>query len=61
MAILDTLALHGIIKKEAITELSARLNEGASVEDVLTKAGVTKDNILKGRGFYYNLPTRDLK
>ncbi|KKT30157.1 MAG: Type IV pilus assembly protein PilB, partial [Candidatus Nomurabacteria bacterium GW2011_GWD1_44_10] len=61
MAILDTLALHGIIKKEAIPELSARLNEGASVEDVLTKAGVTKEDILKGRGFYYNLPTRDLK
>ncbi len=61
MAILDTFALHGIIKKEQIQALSKILNEGAKIEDVLTKAGVTKENILKGRGFYYNLPTRDLK
>ena len=57
MAILDTFALHGIIKKEAIPELSKSLNEGAKIEDALTKAGVTKENILKGRGFYYNSPT----
>lgn len=61
MAILDTFALHGIIKKEDIPALSTSLNEGVTIEEVLTKAGVTKENILKGRGYYYNLPTRDLK
>ncbi len=61
MAILDTFALHGIIKKEDIPVLSKSLSDGISIEEVLTNAGVTKENILKGRGFYYNLPTRDLK
>ncbi|HAS84943.1 MAG TPA: hypothetical protein DCS23_02645 [Candidatus Yonathbacteria bacterium] len=61
MAILDTFAIHGIIKKEAIPELSKRLNDGASIDEVLEQTGVAKENILKGRGFYYNLPTRDLK
>ncbi|MBI5077830.1 MAG: type II/IV secretion system protein [Candidatus Yonathbacteria bacterium] len=61
MAILDTFALHGIIKKELIPALLKHLNEGASIDEVLAKAGVTKEDILKGRGFYYNLPTRDLK
>ena len=61
MAILDTFAIHGIIKKESIPDLSKRINEGALIDDVLAKAGVSKENILKGRGLYYNLPTRDLK
>lgn len=61
MAILDTFALHGIIKKELIPALSKNLTEGKTLDEVLASAGVTRDNILKGRGFYYNLPTRDLK
>lgn len=61
MAILDTFALHGIIKKEDVLSLSARLRDGVSVEDALLGAGITKENILRGRGLYYNLPTRDLK
>lgn len=61
MAILDTFALHGIIKKEVIPDLSSRLNGGESLEDVLVGAGVTKEDILRGRGLYYNLPTYDLK
>lgn len=61
MAILDTFALHGIIKKEDIPGILTRLQGGASIEDVLVGAGVTKENVLRGRGLYYNLPTRDLK
>ncbi|MGB2580345.1 MAG: hypothetical protein WBC83_01490, partial [Minisyncoccia bacterium] len=61
MSILDTFALHGLIKNELIPDISKRLEEGVSVEDALTSAGVTKEDILKGRGIYYNLPTRDLK
>lgn len=61
MAILDTFALHGIIKKEDVSSLSARLRDGVSVEQALLAVGVTKENILRGRGLYYNLPTRDLK
>ncbi|MDO8603895.1 MAG: GspE/PulE family protein [bacterium] len=61
MAILDTLALHGIIKKDAVPVLSKILDEGKPLEEVLINAGVSKGDILKGRGFYYNLPVRDLK
>ena len=40
MAILDTFAIHGIIKKESIPDLSKRINEGALMDDVLARAGV---------------------
>lgn len=61
MAILDTLALHGIIKKSDVSAFSKRLGEGAKLDEILLGAGVKKEDILKGRGLYYNLPTRDLK
>ncbi len=61
MAILDTLALRGIIKTEDIPGFIRRLDAGESLEEVLILAGVKKENILRGRGFYYNLPVRDLK
>lgn len=61
MAILDTLALHGIIKKSDVSAFSKRLGEGAKLDELLLGAGVKKEDILKGRGLYYNLPTRDLK
>lgn len=61
MAILDTFALHGIIKKEDVPALSLRLQSGSKLEEVLASSGVTKENILRGRGLYYNLPIRDLK
>ena len=61
MAILDTFALHGFIKKENIPTLLSRLDNGLSLEEVLAETGVSKDDILRGRGFYYNLPVRDLK
>lgn len=61
MAILDTFALHGLIKKESIPDISRRLNDGEPLDEVLAGAGVTKENILRGRGFYYSLPVRDLK
>ena len=61
MAILDTFVLHGIIKKEAVLDLSLRMTKGESLDQVLTAVGVKKEDILKGKGFYYNLPVRDLK
>jgi type IV pilus assembly protein PilB len=61
MAILDTFALHGIIKKEDVPALSAEMQKGATLEKVLESAGVSKENILRGRGLYYNLPVRDIK
>lgn len=61
MSILDTFALHGIIKKESIPAFSKQLEEGGVLADILKKAGVKKEDILNGRGLYYNLPVRDLK
>lgn len=61
MAILDTFALHGIIKKESIPDISRRLGAGILLDDALSEAGISKEDILRGRGFYYNLPVRDLK
>ncbi len=42
MAILDILALHGIIKTEHIPELARRIDSGESLEGVLLSAGVKK-------------------
>ncbi len=61
MTILDTLAFQGIIKKESIPDLSLQIEGGAPLEEVLLKAGIKKEDILKGRGGYYNLPVRDLQ
>jgi len=60
MAILDTFANNGIIKKDSIPVISKRLEEGATLDEVLESLGVDKKDILKGRGLYYNLPVRDL-
>jgi type IV pilus assembly protein PilB len=61
MAILDTFVLHGIIKKEMVPDLSGRMAKGETLDQVLGAMGVKKEEILKGKGFYYNLPVRDLK
>lgn len=61
MAILDTFALHGIIKKGDVPAFSKRLNEGVKLDEVLVSAGIKKEDILKGLGFYYSLPVRDMK
>jgi len=60
MSILDTFALHGIIKKGSILPLSRRLEGGELLNEVLISEGVTKENIIRGLSLYYNLPFRDL-
>lgn len=61
MIILDTLVQHGIVKKEDAPSIIRRTEEGATLEDALIQHGVSKEDILRGRGIYYNLPIRDLK
>ncbi len=60
MAILDTFASEGIIKKESISDFLRRIQEGASLEEVLLSEGVKKEDVLRVRGAYYDLPIRDL-
>ncbi|MBI3634468.1 MAG: type II/IV secretion system protein [Candidatus Yonathbacteria bacterium] len=61
MSILDTFVINGIIKKNTQSDLSHRIEEGEPFEKVLLDAGIKKEDILRGRGLYYHLPTRDLK
>ncbi len=61
MAILNTFALHGIIKTEDVPALARRIDSGEPFSEVLLSVGVKKEDILRGRGTYYNLPVRDLK
>ncbi|KKT81387.1 MAG: type II secretion system protein E [Candidatus Azambacteria bacterium GW2011_GWA1_44_9] len=61
MIILDTLVQHGIVKKEDVPDIIRRTEEGTTLEDALIQHGISKEDILRGRGIYYNLPIRDLK
>lgn len=62
MALLDTLVLHNMVKREDLPGLSLRVgNDGKDVEAVLLEYGLSKVDILRGRGLYYNLPIRDLE
>lgn len=61
MAILDEFVLQDIIKKEDVAPLSTRISNGEPLEDALISMGVKKEDILRVRGVYYNLPVRDLK
>lgn len=61
MALLDTFILHGIVKKGDAPAILRRVNQGESLPDALLASGVKKEDILRGRGLYYNLPIRDLK
>lgn len=62
MALFDTFVLHDMVKQEDAPRLSALINEnGENLEEVLLGYGLSKEDILRGRGLYYNLPVRDLK
>ncbi|KKU81649.1 MAG: Tfp pilus assembly protein PilB [Parcubacteria group bacterium GW2011_GWA1_47_8] len=60
MALLDTFVFHDLVKKEDLVGLTASIEGGANTEETLLAYGLTKADILRGRGFYYNLPVKDL-
>ncbi len=60
MAIFDTFVKNALIPKESVPELSKRLDAGESLEEIMLSVGVSKEDILKQRGLYFGLPTRDL-
>lgn len=60
MALLDTFVLHDLIKKEDLARLTQSMEGGVSAEETLLSYGLTKEQILRGRGVYYNLPVKDL-
>jgi type IV pilus assembly protein PilB len=61
MDLLHVLSDSGVVEKGAIPELEKQLGApGASLEAVLQKNGVVLADILKAKGDYYALPTREL-
>jgi len=61
MNLLDLLRDSGVVESGAVPEIQAELGKpGANLEAVLQKNGVTLAQILKAKGDYYGLPTREL-
>src|SRR5581483_12432769 len=61
MDLLHVLNDSGVVEKGALPDLEAQLSKpGATVEAVLQKNGVPLSAILKAKGDYYGLPTRDV-
>ena len=61
MNLLTVLADAGVIPKERIPELESELKkDGAAPEAVLQRAGVALADILKTKGDYYGIPTREV-
>lgn len=61
MDLLKLLSDSGVVDQARVPELQAEIGKGtASPEAVLQKEGVALGDILKAKGFYYNLPTREV-
>jgi type IV pilus assembly protein PilB len=61
MNLLELLTQSGALDVKAVPEIEAQLGqEGATPEDVLQKNGVSLATILKAKGDYYNIPTREI-
>lgn len=61
MNLLQLLSDNGTLDKAAVPELEAELAKpGATVEQVLQKNGIGLKDILKAKGDYYGIPTREV-
>jgi len=61
MNLLELLTQSGALDAKAVPEIEAQLGQaGATPEGVLQKNGITLANILKVKGDYYNIPTREI-
>ncbi len=61
MNLLSLLADAGVLERGRVPELETELKkEGAQPEEVLQKAGVALKDILKAKGDYYGVPTREI-
>src|SRR3989344_4391198 len=62
MDILSHLVERGVIDKNTLPEVEAQLQKpGTSLEAVLVKQGAATKDILKAKGEYFGIPTRELK
>jgi type IV pilus assembly protein PilB len=61
MDLLELLSDRGVIDRARIPELKAKIeHDGGSAEATLQKEGVQLSDILKTKGEYYNIPTREV-
>ena len=61
MKLLQLLSDSGVVDAKAVPSIEAELGKpGAEQESVLQKNGVTLPQILKAKGDYYSIPTREL-
>ncbi|HEV8666218.1 MAG TPA: ATPase, T2SS/T4P/T4SS family, partial [Candidatus Paceibacterota bacterium] len=61
MNLLELLTQSGALEAKAVPEIEAQLGQsGATPEGVLVKNGITLAQILKAKGDYYNIPTREI-
>ncbi len=61
MNLLELLTQSGALDTKAVPEIQAQLGqEGATPEGVLQKNGISLATILKAKGDYYNIPTREI-
>jgi type IV pilus assembly protein PilB len=61
MNLLKLLSDSGVVESSRLAELEVELSKpGVSQETVLTKAGIALKDILKAKGDYYGLPTREV-
>ncbi|MDE1924824.1 MAG: type II/IV secretion system protein [Patescibacteria group bacterium] len=61
MNLLQLLSDSGVVDKAAVPELEAELAKpGATLEQVLQKSGIVLKDILKAKGDYYGIPTREV-
>jgi type IV pilus assembly protein PilB len=61
MNLLELLTQSGALDAKAVPEIEAQLGQaGATPEGVLQKNGISLADILKVKGDYYNIPTREI-
>ncbi len=61
MNLLELLTQSGALDAKAVPEIEAQLGQaGATPEGVLQKNGISLTQILKVKGDYYNIPTREI-
>ena len=61
MDIFNLAVQRGLIKEDQIEEVKAEaLSQGVSLEHILSRKGVSQNDILKLQGEYFNIPMRSV-
>jgi type IV pilus assembly protein PilB len=61
MGIIDVLAAKKIIRKEDVMVLKKQVGAGSPLEKLLIERGVSPDELLKAKGEYLNIPTKNIQ